>query len=343
MLYLKYFFFVFLGWSYRWFVKPVFFLFDSESVHVCTIQAAKTLLAIKPLRNILKSLTRPHSSLTVNFLGLSFPSPIGLAAGFDKNAELGSDLAALGFGYAEIGTITPLPQAGNDKPRLFREPQKKAIVNRMGFNSDGVEIVHKHLEEKDNSSFCIGINIGKNKVTSNENALLDYKILFEKFKNEAAYFTVNISSPNTPGLRDLQNTEFLKSLAEIITSLGISVPVFIKLAPEIDEEKLKEIAGLCSGIGPFKGLVLTNTIATDRGGMSGAPLRERSLEVLKLARKYLPAECAVISVGGIFTAQDVVDRLRAGANSVQVYSALIYEGPFLAAKINTELALHGKK
>lgn len=286
--------------------------------------------------------------MPVTLAGVELRNPIGLAAGFDKNAVLVPGIDCIGFGFIEIGTVTPRPQIGNPLPRLMRVPEKHAIVNRMGFNNDGAEIVAAHLKNvRDNVrgtlSVPIGVNLGKNRDTPNADAVKDYESLFKAFHLTADYFVVNVSSPNTPGLRDLQSGEFIRGLGERVLKLRIPQPVFVKLAPDIAHDDLKTIASLCGEGKPFAGLILTNTMPTDMGGMSGAPLKQASVMALKVARTLVAPEVPIISVGGIETVDDVIERLELGANAVQIYSAMIYQGPGLAARLNRDLQAAMKK
>ncbi|MBI3556072.1 MAG: dihydroorotate dehydrogenase (quinone) [Deltaproteobacteria bacterium] len=237
-----------------------------------------------------------------------------------------------------VRRITPRPQLGNPRPRLSRIPEKRALLNRMGFNNDGAEIIAEQLKRvRDRIKIPVGVNLGKNRDTPNPEAIKDYEILFKAFEQTASYFVINISSPNTPGLRDLQSGEFVQSLGARILHHQISQPVFIKLAPDIETEDLRSIGALCGDKKPYTGLILTNTISTDLGGLSGYPLKGPSTALLRLARTLVPASVPIISVGGIETAEDVMERFTHGANAVQLYSALIYSGPGLPGHILREL------
>ncbi|MEW6058368.1 MAG: quinone-dependent dihydroorotate dehydrogenase, partial [Bdellovibrionota bacterium] len=274
----------------------------------------------------------------VRVAGLDFSNPIGLAAGFDKNAVLLPGIENLGFGFIEIGTVTPKPQAGNPKPRVSRIAERRALLNRMGFPNDGAQVIAARLRHaKPRLQIPVGVNLGKNRDTPNSEALRDYESLLSTFVDLADYFVINISSPNTPGLRDLQSKEFIDSLASALSRRSIGRPVFIKLAPDVSHEALGDIAKWCGTGRAFAGLILSNTIPTDLGGISGYPLKGPSLQLLKLARSMLPGTVPLISVGGIENAQDVVERLENGASAVQLYSALIYQGPGLVGRILREL------
>ncbi len=287
--------------------------------------------------------------------GLRFKNPVGLAAGFDKNAELIDDFSNLGFGFIEIGTLTPKGQPGNPKPRLFRLPQDEALINRMGFNNEGVEDAVERLQNR-KSNIIVGGNIGKNKITPNENALDDYIICFEKLFDYVDYFVVNVSSPNTPGLRELQEKEpllkLLKSLQEKNSEKESPKPILLKIAPDLTESQLDDIISITKELN-LDGLIISNTtidrsgLSTDSskvevigaGGLSGKPVFQKSNEVLKYIRMHLPL-VHIIAVGGIHSAQDAIEKIQAGANLVQVYTGLVYEGPALIKRINKELLKH---
>lgn len=270
------------------------------------------------------------SALATKVSNITFRNPLGLAAGFDKNGNLVSGIDSLGFGFVEIGTITPRPQEGNPRPRIERIPQKEAILNRMGFNNDGMDVIATRVRNNRHLiTASLGINIGKNKDTPNDQAIGDYEKLFRKFLGLTDFFTVNISSPNTKGLRDLQSGDFLTRLADKIKLLFLHQPVFIKLSAEIDDEALFRAGALCGKDMPYAGLILCNTIPTDLGGISGRPLTQKSLELLAKAKKSLPQTASLISVGGIFSPADAIARLDAGADAVELYTGLIYEGPGL--------------
>ncbi len=324
---------------YRLFIRPIFFFFDAETMHHLVLGLARLLLNI-PLgptvtRAVFARRVRP---MPVKLGGIEALNPIGLAAGFDKNAALLPGIESLGFGFVEVGTITPRPQLGNPRPRLSRIPERRALLNRMGFNNDGAEIIAEHLRRvREQLKVPVGVNLGKNRDTPNADAIKDYEILFKAFAQSASYFVINISSPNTPGLRDLQSGEFVQKLGARIQHHDISQPVFVKLAPDIETEDLRAIGALCGEHKPYTGLILTNTISTDLGGLSGYPLKGPSTALLRLARTLVPAAVPIISVGGIETADDVIERFTLGANAVQLYSALIYSGPGLPGRILREL------
>jgi dihydroorotate dehydrogenase len=287
---------------------------------------------------------------TVSTLGLNFAGEFGLAAGFDKNAIAVRALGELGFSHVEIGTVTALAQPGNPKPRLFRLKEDRALINRMGFNNDGAEVVAKRLELLRNSGDhlpVIGINIGKSKVIELSDAAEDYRNSAKLLAPWADYIAVNVSSPNTPGLRDLQSVEALEPILEAVQSESLGKPVLVKIAPDLADEDILAIADLAKKL-RLAGVIATNTTITREnlkasasevdscgaGGLSGAPLNVRSLEVLKLLRKHLGADYSIISVGGVETKEQVLERVEAGANLVQGYTGFIYFGPLWARKLN---------
>jgi len=282
--------------------------------------------------------------------GLKFDNPVGLAAGFDKDAKLFDELASFGFGFIEIGTVTPLPQEGNPKPRLFRLKDDSGLINRMGFNNQGIEAVVASLRRR-KTNIIIGGNIGKNKVTPNEKAVDDYEICFEKLFPYVDYFVVNVSSPNTPGLRDLQEkaplTALLNRLQELNSAKESRKPILLKIAPDLTNEQLDDIIEIVADT-KIDGVVATNTtidrsgLKTDKnkvdaignGGLSGKPVRVRSTEVIKYLSDKSNRAFPIIGVGGIHSAEDALEKLDAGATLVQVYTGFIYEGPALVKRIN---------
>jgi len=283
------------------------------------------------------------ATLTQALFGKTFHNPVGLAAGFDKNGEYIKAMPSLGFGFTEIGTITPKPQLGNARPRLFRLVEDRSIQNAMGFNNRGAEFMLNQLKRVENFDYPIGINIGKNKLTPEEDALNDYKILLETFKNSGDYIVINISSPNTPGLRDLQNEKFITDLFNMAKEIT-SQPIFLKIAPDMEAEDAIELCNSAVNAGAV-GIIATNTTidysltehAKDFGGISGALVREKSYELFKAIGKELYGKTILISVGGIETAEDAYRRIKAGATLIQVYSMLIYNGPIMIKEINEGL------
>jgi len=310
-------------------------------------------VVIRLIPGFLRGLSRPHPSLGFDALGLRFPSPFGLAAGFDKEAAGIRGLGVLGFGHVEVGTITAVPQPGNPKPRLFRLIPDRAVVNRMGFNNAGAEAAARRLvrERRRRNRPIIGVNIGKSRVVAVEDALDDYLVSTRLLAPLADYLVVNVSSPNTPGLRGLQELEKLTPLLEAVRDAAAGVPVLVKIAPDLTDEQTVRIAELSVRLG-LPGIVATNTTisrdglrtdaaivaAAGEGGLSGAPLATRSLEVLRVLRAAVPTDFTIISVGGVETADDVAKRLAAGATLVQGYTGFLYRGPFWARSINRGLA-----
>ncbi|MBB4101523.1 quinone-dependent dihydroorotate dehydrogenase [Allorhizobium borbori] len=322
------------------------FLIDPETAHGLMIKALKAGL-VPPCRPV----ADPRLAVTV--AGVTFPNPLGMAAGFDKNAEVPDALLSLGFGFAEVGTLTPKPQAGNPKPRLFRLPVDEAVINRMGFNNEGHAPALARLQARTGKPGVVGVNIGANKDSADRVA--DYVEGIRRFYGVATYFTVNISSPNTPGLRDLQARDSLKTLLEAVLAAradeaakaGRRIPVFLKIAPDLTREGLDDVAAEVLEH-DLDGLIVSNTTlsrdglkeqatAKEAGGMSGKPLFERSTAVLAATRKRVGPGLPIIGAGGVSTAADVVTKIRAGADLVQLYSMMVYEGPGIAAAILKDL------
>ncbi len=310
---------------------------------------------IPGVRGILRNkYAKSNENNKVTLFGLEFPNPIGLAAGFDKNAEYIHELPLLGFGFIEIGTVTPKPQNGNDKPRLFRLPKDEALINRMGFNNHGVDAVVERLKNRP-KGVIIGGNIGKNKITPNENAVNDYLICFDKLHDYVDYFVVNVSSPNTPNLRELQEKEPLKM---ILSKLMVSnsskkhpKPILLKIAPDLTEDQLTDIVEIVEET-KIAGVIATNTtISRDHlktpketldtignGGLSGKPLSNKSTEVIRFLKEKSNGSFPIIGVGGIHTEKDALEKLNAGAELIQIYTGFIYEGPDLLKRINMSLS-----
>lgn len=335
---------------YKVIIKPLFFLFPPELAHHITVTIFKVLLKIPLLSSLIQGYFRvEHPELKRFFLGLSFSNPVGLAAGFDKDGKYLDTMSALGFGFIEIGTITPLPQPGNAKPRLFRLPKDSALINRMGFNNEGIQPLITRLKNRPNN-LIVGGNIGKNKNTSQEEAVLDYGHSFRQLFPYVDYFAVNVSSPNTPGLRQLQEREPLEQLLlylqEINRELG-GKPILLKIAPDLNFEELDDILYIVQKA-QLDGVIATNTtisregLTTDsaiineigNGGLSGKPLKKRATEVIRYLSQKSNGQLFIIGVGGIFSAEDALEKINAGASLIQVYTGLIYEGPSLVKKIN---------
>lgn len=287
---------------------------------------------------------KAHGSLEQSLLGLDFSNPVGLAAGFDKDGEIIGAAARLGFGWIEVGTVTPRPQRGNPRPRLFRYTDALSLENRMGFNNAGGKALRKRLARNYPARVPLGVNLGKNKDTPNDKALDDYVWLLELFSSCCDYFVVNVSSPNTPGLRDLQDEAFLADVLEAARDLTTR-PIFVKLSPDLEARKVIELVKAAVETGAA-GAILTNTTARYSllpaargvGGLSGEVLRERSFELLEAVAAEVFGHCILVSVGGVDSGKEVYRRLRAGASLVQLYTALVYRGPQLLSRINNDLA-----
>ena len=352
-------------------LRSFLFLFDPEWVHYFSMNSLKLICKLPFGKSIIKKLFAPKKNIQYSIFNIQFPNRVGLGAGFDKNAKYLNELEALGFGFVEIGTVTPKPQAGNDKPRLFRLPKDKALINRMGFNNDGVEVVAERLKkwkvetgklkvhiEQDtnfqlstfNSKLIIGGNIGKNKTTPNEDAWKDYEICFTALHPYVDYFVVNVSSPNTPGLRELQEKDSLKKILENLQTQNLKFeiqrPILLKIAPDLTTEQLDDVIDLALEIN-LDGLVATNTtisrenlrstnstvLKIGAGGLSGMPLKQKSNDIIKYISQKTNGKIPIISSGGIFTALDAKESLHSGAALIQVWTGFIYEGPSIVKKI----------
>lgn len=339
---------------YKLLIRPIFFLIDPEKIHHFVFNSIKNLFKIPGVKSLVKSFhSLENKSLEKELFGLTFKNPVGLAAGFDKDAKLYNELAAFGFGFIEIGTLTPLPQDGNPKKRMFRLPADSGLINRMGFNNGGVKEAVERLK-KNNSGIIIGGNIGKNKVTPNENAVDDYVICFNELHPYVDYFVVNVSSPNTPNLRALQDkkplTEILNRLKELNTTKDIQRPILLKIAPDLTDSQLDDIIDIVAETN-IEGIIATNTTISrenlktsseeiqqiGNGGLSGKPVNERSTEVIRYLSTKSNKAFPIIGVGGIHSAEDAKKKLDAGADLVQVYTGFIYEGPSIIKQINKEL------
>ena len=334
---------------YKLIIRPLFFLFDPEKIHHFTFSMIRFLLKIPGVVALLRSLFLVEDKrLERQLFGLTFKNPVGLAAGFDKDARLFNELSQFGFGFIEIGTLTPKPQDGNPKKRLFRLKADQAIINRMGFNNGGVLDAVERL--KKNKGVLIGGNIGKNKITSNEHAVDDYKFCFNALFDYVDYFVVNVSSPNTPNLRALQDkeplTKLLKTLKKENGAKANQKPILLKIAPDLTNEQLSDIIDIVSDT-KIDGVIATNTTIsreglqsnnkTEVGGLSGKPLTNRSTEVIKFLAEHSHKAFPIIGVGGIHTKEDALEKLNAGADLVQLYTGFIYEGPKLIKDINKAL------
>lgn len=344
---------------YKRFIKPFLFRLQPETAHHLVFSALGFIGKIPGARLLLRQLHRPiadHEAVTV--AGIRFPNAVGLAAGFDKDARLFRELGAFGFGFVEVGTVTPLPQPGNPKPRLFRLPKDNALINRMGFNNEGVVTVAQRLRVA-HPGLIIGGNIGKNKITPNESAVKDYEICFRELFTLVDYFVVNVSSPNTPGLRALQEKgpllEILNRLQQVNVELAASTgnpvrPVFLKIAPDLSNDQLNDVVDVIRE-SKSAGVIATNTtisregLLADKavvdkigaGGLSGKPVARRSTEVIRYLHEASNGAFPIIGVGGIHSPEEALEKLKAGASLVQLYTGFIYEGPELIAGIRRKL------
>ena len=334
---------------YKLLIRTILFQFDPEKVHYFTFSLIRLLSKVPGVPAIFKALYAVNDKrLETEVFGLKFPNPVGLAAGFDKDAVLYKELSNFGFGFIEIGTLTPVGQDGNPKKRLFRLKEDSAIINRMGFNNGGVTEAVKRLIK--NEGVLIGGNIGKNKLTPNENATDDYEICFETLFDYVDYFVVNVSSPNTPNLRALQDKEPLKQLLQTIQNKNLAKPkqkpILLKIAPDLTDDQLLDIIEIVNET-KIAGVIATNTTLSreglrsvnksEMGGLSGKPLNNRSTEVIRFLSEKSNKSFPIIGVGGIHSAQDAIEKLDAGASLVQLYTGFIYEGPALVKAINKEI------
>ncbi|MFL1896945.1 quinone-dependent dihydroorotate dehydrogenase [Aquimarina sp. 2-A2] len=336
---------------YKTILRPILFNYDPENVHHFTFRMIKSLFRIPLVSKIIKKIYRVKDKrLQKEIFGLTFDNPVGLAAGFDKDAKLFNELSDFGFGFVEIGTLTPKPQEGNPKKRLFRLKKDQAIINRMGFNNGGVEDAVKRLRK--NKGVLIGGNIGKNKITPNEEAVNDYVICFEALFDVVDYFVVNVSSPNTPNLRALQDKEPLMALLNTLQAKNNAKskqkPILLKIAPDLTDDQLMDIIEIVTTT-KIAGVIATNTtisrdglhadkaLTKEMGGLSGKPLKDRSTEVIRFLSSKSEKAFPIIGVGGIHSAQDALEKLDAGACLVQLYTGFIYEGPKLIKDINKSL------
>lgn len=341
-------------------LKPLLFSLDPERAHYLTVDLFKLGLAIPGISHILRSSYRYEDpTLHRQVAGLTFTNPVGLAAGFDKDGKFIRQMCNLGFGFIELGTVTPLPQAGNDKPRLFRLPLDRALINRMGFNNEGVDALVDRLKDFEKGDLIIGGNIGKNKITPNEDAVNDYLICFDKLHDYVDYFVVNVSSPNTPGLRALQEKgpllNILSTLKKANVEKKVQRPIFLKIAPDLTNGQLDDIIDIVHET-QIQGIIATNTTISreglqtgsdkiqniGNGGLSGSPVKDRSTEVIRYLHNHSQGSFDIIGVGGIASPTDAQEKIDAGAVLVQVYSGMIYSGPTLVKEINQYLAQSSK-
>lgn len=342
-------------------LKPILFSMQPEEAHHFTMKLFRTALSVPGMKGFFRGLyTYKSEALRKDLFNLSFKNPVGLAAGFDKDGKYIDQLENLGFGFIEIGTVTPKPQEGNPQPRLFRLPEDEGLINRMGFNNDGVDALVERIKDRPKSDVIIGGNIGKNKVTPNDQAIQDYLICFQKLFPYVDYFVVNVSSPNTPNLRDLQEKEPLKALLTTLQVLNVQTmkpkPILLKIAPDLTDGQLDDIVEIVKATN-IAGLIATNTTidrsnlstakdkvdAIGNGGLSGAPIRAKSTAVIKYLADKSNGAFPIIAVGGIDSPEAAIEKLEAGASLVQVYSALVYKGPTLIKEINKGLSEYYNK
>ena len=340
---------------YKFLLKPLLFRFQAERAHHLTLSLLKLVLAIPGINFLFRKAYQYEApSLEKELFGLTFKNPVGLAAGFDKNGEHINAMSSLGFGFIEVGTVTPLAQDGNPLPRLFRLPEDKALINRMGFNNKGMEVLVEQLKKKRPKGLIVGGNIGKNKVTPNEEASSDYLKCFHALFPYVDYFVVNVSSPNTPNLRDLQEKEPLQALLHLLQTENKQQdqpkPILLKIAPDLTDGQLDDIIDIVATT-QIDGLIATNTTiaraplstpsqqveSIGNGGLSGAPLRDRSTEVIRYLKQKSNGSITIIGVGGIDSVAAAKEKIEAGADLIQIYSGMVYSGPRLIKDIKKAL------
>lgn len=341
-------------------IRSLLFRLEAEKAHEVACKLIKFIASIPGFKTILHALynpTRPGDQIEV--FGLTFPNRVGLAAGFDKDAKLYDELACFGFGFIEIGTVTPRPQSGNPRPRLYRLLKDQAIINRMGFNNDGVTAASYRLSKRKNKTVIIGGNIGKNKLTPNEEAVKDYIQVFDELYPYVDYFVVNVSSPNTPGLRELQDkeplTRLLITLQQRNHSKAVYRPLLLKIAPDLTNQQLDDIVDIAFSC-QLDGIIATNTTisreglqtpdnelqAIGSGGLSGKPLKKRSTEVIRYLVQKSEGKIPIIGVGGIMSGEDALEKIEAGASLVQIYTGFVYQGPTIVKEIVEKIRNHKK-
>jgi dihydroorotate dehydrogenase len=348
------------GMLYKNILKPLLFRMDAEKAHHLTIDGLHTATNIPGVKGLLNGLygVRRTPDLESTLWGIRFANPVGLAAGLDKNAKAVTGFSSLGFGFMEVGTVTPKPQAGNELPRLFRLPEDTALINRMGFNNVGIETMARHLEQAAQHSIPVAVNIGKNKATPNEHAEDDYRACISRLYGYGDFFVVNISSPNTPDLRSLQHGDDLyRLLAAVQEEMklqhqkhdgGPAKPVLVKIAPDLGDEEIaymvqtiveSGVSGIIASNTTISREGLTHKHRSETGGLSGRPLTERSTQLIHTLFELTGGKLPIIGSGGIFTAKDAYDKICAGASLVEIYTALIYEGPSLVKRLNEGLRI----
>ncbi|MCC5943953.1 MAG: quinone-dependent dihydroorotate dehydrogenase [Bernardetiaceae bacterium] len=343
---------------YKSIIRPILFKIDPEWIHNMAFKLISIATKLPITSRVLKKRFESLPEWETDFCGLKFRNPVGLAAGFDKDATALAGWEMLGFGFVEIGTLTPKPQPGNPKPRLFRFSDDKALINRMGFNNKGVEAAVKKLKAR-NTQIIIGGNIGKNKDTPNEEAFKDYEIAFDALFDYVDYFVVNVSSPNTPNLRELQDKEPLHKILKAVSNKNKQKknpkPLLLKIAPDLNNSQLDDILNIICDL-HIDGIIATNTtVSRDRleaagedikkvgsGGMSGRPLKDRSTEIIRYIHSRSRGSVPIIGVGGILSADDAIEKIEAGASLVQIYTGFVYEGPELIRKINKAICHKSK-
>ena len=359
-----------MGLIYERLVRPILFLQDAEKSHDHGVMVLKALGALSPVCRVMERFNQSRHERPIRVFGLTFPNAVGLAAGMDKNAHFWRAASALGFGHVEIGTVTSRKQAGNPRPRLFRYPDELALINRMGFNNDGAEVIAQRLRSQGargpdeegirQNPIPLGINIGKSKVVSLENAAEDYLASFNLLADFADYFTINVSSPNTPDLRKLQGEELLRDLLRSLREandgrarkLGRKpIPMLVKISPDLKFDQLDRILELIIGLG-YKGIIATNTTTarprsmseiSEDGGLSGLPLHSRSVDVIRYIHHSTNGKLPIIGVGGIIDPVSAGRTMDAGASLVQIYSGLVFRGPFFAKTVDKALAIRQMK
>ena len=336
---------------YKKLLKPILFCIDPERVHDITFFFINLIFKIPFVSSLISKIySLKNPILETEIFGIKFPNPIGLAAGFDKNAKLYNEFSNFGFGFIEIGTVTPLPQEGNQKKRLFRLVSDDAIINRMGFNNIGVNKVVERLNY--NKGVIVGGNIGKNKITDINNSIQDYLICFEKLYPYVNYFAINISSPNTEKLRDLQQRDLLKNLLETIQKknklYSFPKPILLKISPDLSEDQLIDVIEVIRETS-IDGIIATNTtlsrdnlssskdLANQKGGLSGRPISEKSTNIIKFLHEKSNGSIPIIGVGGIMNPDDAIEKIKAGATLIQLYSGFVYSGPSIVKKINNAI------
>lgn len=339
---------------YKLLIRPVLFRIYAEKVHTMVKKTLQFSFAIPGIKYLVRAYYQVNDpKLEKEIFGLKFKNPVGVSAGFDKNAEMYNELAEFGFSHIEIGTVTPIAQEGNPKPRIFRLPKDKALINRMGFNNDGIDLAVKNLKTRKTKAI-IGGNLGKNTLTPNANAVGDYVAVFKGLFDYVDYFVVNVSCPNVTDLCELQDQDYLEAILFAVQDINLKKtnpkPILLKVAPDLNHQQLDEVIEIVSKT-KIQGVIATNTTVTrenlktdfepiGNGGLSGLPLKNKSTEVIRYLAQKSNKAFPIIGVGGIFTAEDAIEKLEAGADLVQVYTGFIYEGPAIAKNINKAILMN---